>query len=105
MSQKKSFTQLAINFNRIKFEKYDQDNPHIYEKFKEIAFEAIHKRKHKTLSAEFIFNVMRWQTDVGAKDDVFKLRNDFKPFYARKFMNDYPTLKGFFRTRTSKADY
>jgi hypothetical protein len=95
--------QLTINFAMERFEKYHEKNPQIYEKFKAIAFEAI-RRGHKNLSAEFIFNVIRWKTNVSAIDDKYKICNDFKPFYARKFMKDHPTMKGFFRCRASKAD-
>ena len=85
-----------------KFPKYHSDNPTIYEAFKKITFEAISKG-HNRFSAEFVFNVIRWKTKVTAKDE-FKVNNNYKAFYSRMFMNEYPEHKGIFSTRKSKYD-
>ena len=53
--------------------------------------------------AEFIFNAIRWETDINATGE-FKINNNAKPFYARKFMKEHPQYNGFFRKRHSKAD-
>ena len=82
---------------------YHIDNPQIYESFVRTTFEAI-SRGHKKFSAEFIFNIMRWLQDDRAKDDMYKINNNYKAFYARKFMEDYPIHKGIFETRKSKYD-
>jgi hypothetical protein len=84
------------------FVEYDKENAEIYEFFKRYSLTAI-QRGHKNLSAEFIFNVIRWETPIKAGDD-FKINNNAKPFYARKFMREFPKYEGFFRKRTSKAD-
>lgn len=87
----------------LKFKKYHTDNPEIYETFKSYALRAI-KRGFKRLSAELIINIIRWETPIRAKDDYFKINNDFKPFYSRMFMNEFPEHAGFFQKRASKAD-
>lgn len=85
------------------FEYYDEENPQIYEFFKKYSLTAI-QRGHKNLSAEFIFNVIRWETPIKANGEDFKINNNAKPFYSRLFMQEYPQYEGFFRKRTSKAD-
>lgn len=85
------------------FLEYDQQNPKIYEFFKRYALRSI-ERGFKHLSAEFIFNVIRWETPIKAGDEEFKVNNNAKPFYSRKFMQEFPQYEGFFRKRQSKAD-
>lgn len=85
-----------------RFNQYITDNPHIYEAFKNYTFAAIAKQ-YKCFSAEFIFNVIRWETAISGKDQ-YKINNDFKAFFARKFMQDYPQYTGYFITRKSLAD-
>ena len=87
-----------------KFVEYHRQNPQIYETFKRIANQAIRKG-HKNLSAEFIFNVIRWETPVTAEaTDGFKVNNNYKAFYSRLFMVEHPQYEDFFRTRKSNAD-
>ena len=85
------------------FEEYHKENPQIYEYFKRYAFKSI-ERGFKHLSAEFIFNIIRWETPVKTNGDDFKVNNNAKPFYSRLFMKEYPKYEGFFRKRSSKAD-
>ena len=85
-----------------RFNKYLTDNPHIYEAFKQYTFKAIAK-KYQRFSAEFIFNVIRWETAISGKDQ-YKINNDFKAFFARKFMQEHPEYNGYFITRKSLAD-
>jgi len=84
------------------FLKYHRDNPHIYEAFKKFTVKAINKG-HKRWSAEAIFNVMRWETEITGNDE-FKINNNYKALYARMFMRDFPEVKGFFAIRKSKFD-
>lgn len=86
-----------------RFQKYHEENPQIYEFFKRYTLRSI-ERGYKHLSAEFIFNVIRWETPIGASGDDFKINNDFKPWYSRLFMKEFPQFQDFFRKRKSKAD-
>lgn len=86
------------------FQQYHEKNPQIYYWFKIFTLKAIYKG-HKALSAEFIFNVIRWETDVTAINDKYKINNDAKPYYARLFMKDYPQYDGFFRTRERHNEF
>ena len=78
-------------------------NPEVYELFKRFAFEAINKG-HLRLSSEMIINRIRWETSVVTSDKDYKINNDYKPFYARLFMEENQTYGNFFNTRGSHAD-
>jgi hypothetical protein len=86
----------------IKFQIYHRENPQIYEYFKKFTFQAINKG-FKHWSAEAVFNICRWETGVSGNDE-FKINNNYKAWYSRLFMNDFPEHKGFFQLRESKAD-
>ena len=86
----------------LKFKKYDAENPQIWEAFKKYTFESINKG-FKHFSAEFVFNVIRWETSISG-NDAFKVNNNWKSWYSRKFMQEYPDHSGFFQLRNSKAD-
>lgn len=84
------------------FVKYHEDNPHVYEKFKEMTFKTI-ERGFKNYSTNGIFEVMRWHTGTSGNDE-YKINNNYRAFYARLFAKDFPEFKDFFRTRKSKFD-
>ena len=79
------------------------ENPEVYELFKRFAFEAINKG-HLRLSSEMIINRIRWETSVVTSDKDYKINNDYKPFYARLFMEEHQTYGNFFNKRGSHAD-
>lgn len=55
--------------------------------------------KHYSVAA--IFDRIRWETDQADSNggSTFKLNNNYKAWYARKFMEAFPEHDGFFRTR------
>ena len=81
----------------INFNKYDQENPAIWELFQKYTLEAKEKG-FKNYSANGIFEIIRWHTKESGNDS-FKINNNYRPDYARKMMNYYPVLNGFFRLR------
>jgi len=56
------------------------------------------------LSAELIYNQIRWLKYMQHGNDGFKINNNFKAFYARKFMKEFPVYNGIFELRKSKFD-
>lgn len=87
-----------------RFKAYDEENPDVYQFFRQYALKSI-ERGYKRLSAEFIFNVIRWETPIRANGgEDFKINNNFKPWYSRKFIREFPQYHGFFEQRRSKAD-
>ena len=85
------------------FKKYHEENPRVYDLFSEFTYQVIN-RGFKNFSSESIINQIRWFTSVETVGDVYKVNNDYKPYYSRKFMSDNPQYEGFFRTRLSVAD-
>ncbi len=83
---------------------YHKANPHIYEAFKEVTLKSI-KKGFKHFSAEAVFNIVRWErSETAAQYDGFKVNNNYRSFYPRLFMKDYPEYNGFFFKRKSKYD-
>lgn len=85
----------------IDFHNYHSQNPHIWEAFKKYAFEAKEKG-FTSYSANGIFEIIRWHTDIRARD-TYKVNNNFRPDYARKMMREFPEFEGFFKVRELKA--
>jgi hypothetical protein len=82
------------------FDDYHSSNPEVYELFKKFTFSAIAAGR-QVFSVATIIERIRWEADVIIdRTDEFKINNNHKPFYARKFMDDYPEHAGFFRTRS-----
>jgi hypothetical protein len=86
-----------------KFCQYDLENPHIWEAFKELTLTLI-DRGFEKISAELVYNQIRWLMYIQHGNDGFKINNNFKPFYARKFARIYPQHNGIFAFRKSKWD-
>ena len=82
---------------------YHRDNPEVWELFKSFTLELIYSgRKH--YSANAIFERIRWEKDLGnGGEAAFKLNNNYRAFYARRFMASYPQYEGFFRTRSQPS--
>ena len=83
-------------YNR--FMKFHEANPAIYEIFKNITHEA-KRRGFQHIGAQFVGEVIRWETGVKTTGDAFKMCNDYLAYYARMQMEDQPEYKGFFRLR------
>lgn len=84
---------------------YHKDNPEVWDFFQEFAFQMIN-RGYKNYSVNAIFERIRWEKDVGGDgQSQFKIGNNYRAFYARRFMKKYPEHDGFFRTRTQTSEY
>jgi len=99
------------NHLRVAFEAFHAENPYFYKMFAHYTREMI-DAGHRNLSARLIFHHIRWMTKMRKPIDPedtspfgpFKVNNNYSPFYARMFMDDYPEYDGFFRTRDAAAD-
>jgi hypothetical protein len=86
-----------MNKLKEKFDKFDSDNPHIWDLFKDYTFQAI-KAGVKSYGAQAIIERIRWYSQVETKsDDNYKISNSHVAFYARKFMKEFPEHDTFFR--------
>ena len=83
------------------FKRFHRNNPMVFSKIVEYADRARQTRTH--YSIEIIINVVRFWTDLDGTGDPFKINNNYKPYYARMYMQ-YRNCKGFFEIRGSIAD-
>ena len=87
------------------FNKFDKDNPHVWNYFVQFAFQAI-DRGHKHLSTKLIIERIRWEIYMTTiSDDEFKICNNHTPYYARKWNREYPIYSTFFEIRRVDSDY
>ena len=101
-------SQIEISFDVPKpkqaqaFEEFDEENPVVWDLFKRFTGEAIDAGLEH-FGSQAILERIRWETTISTSG-VFKINNNFGPFYARKFHRHYPNHDGFFITRKSQAD-
>jgi hypothetical protein len=57
------------------------------------------RQGHRHLGALTVLHRIRWETGTATTDPDFKINNNHAAYYARLFMADHPTHRGFFRTR------
>lgn len=78
-------------------------HPEVWQLFVHFTCTMIRKG-YPNYSVNAIFERIRWEKDEGGNgEDQFKLNNNYRAFYARRFMRMYPKHEGFFRTRELKS--
>lgn len=78
---------------------YHKNHPEVWEMFVRFSFEMIN-RGFTRYSVNGIFERIRWEMDVGGDGvTMFKIGNNYKPFYARRFLKMYPEHGDFFALR------
>lgn len=85
--------------------RFHKEHPFVWDLFKRFTFEVIGKgMKHYSVNA--IFERIRWEHDITRIDPraSFKLNNNYRAFYARRFMAAFPEYDGFFHTRKQTSD-
>lgn len=86
------------------FLKFHERNPQIYRLFCRFTNEALAAGRPR-FSARTVIHRIRWYTMVETKDPAgFKINNNWSPFYARLFVEDFPEHRGIFEMRTAVAD-
>lgn len=83
---------------RAGFEKFNSENPHIFEEFEKQALIAIDKGKSK-ISAKHIINFIRWNEFLKTTDKNFKINDAYQSYYARFFIEKYPQYSNLFEMR------
>lgn len=80
------------------FKQYHQEHPQIYQGFKELAFRM--KRTGRShYSSKMIINVLRWETDIRAEGECFKICDRYQSIYGRLLAYHYPEFEEFFSFR------
>lgn len=84
---------------------FHEENPEVWRWFCRFTRQAM-SRGFKKYSAYAIFERIRWETDVPDVDgnSTFKLNNNYRPYYARWFMEQHPDAEGFFRIRALTSE-
>lgn len=85
-----------------RFKDYHINNPHVYQKFRDLAFKMRETGKRK-YSAWTIINQIRWDHDLNTVGDAFQINNDFIALYARLLIYRHPEFANFFELRGMKA--
>jgi len=83
------------------FSRFHEENPSIFHQV--VRYADQQKQKRKRYSIEIIINVIRFWTDLKTVGEPFKINNNYKPYYARMYMQ-YRNCKKFFELRNSLAD-
>lgn len=85
----------------IDFLKFHKTNPHIFALFQREVFKAINAGKNK-LSARTIIEFIRWNFFIEIEDNsdiIYKINNNYIPYYARMFMKNHPEYEEIFELR------
>ena len=83
---------------------YHKEHPEVWDWFSKFTFDRI-EMGYSNYSVNAIFERIRWELgDVGGDGkQTFKIGNNHRAFYARRFHKMYPKHDGFFRTRRQKS--
>jgi len=78
--------------------------PEVWDLFVKFTNEII-DRGYDNYSVNAVFERIRWEIDISNVDRCdFKINNNYRPLYARRFMKMYPKHDGFFRTRKQTSE-
>lgn len=86
-----------------RFIAFHRANPEVYSKLRQLALQ-LRGSGHKHYGINGLIEVLRWHTALKTTDPVYKINNNYAPYYARMLMRNESALIGFFRTRMSRAD-
>lgn len=84
------------------FQRFHEENPHVYRALVKLAFRA-KAAGIKKWGINAVIEVFRWEHAIETKGDTFKINNNHAPHYARLIMAREPELDGFFNTREIRA--
>lgn len=85
------------------FREFDERNPHIWEEFEKQTMKAIDKGFSK-LGVSLIIERLRWETFLPTKEAEFKICNNHRAYYARKFMLIHPEHGNLFEIRKVRSN-
>lgn len=104
LSEPKTDEQMSLipDATYLKFVQFHEENPNVYTRLRELAFEW-KNAGHEKIGIAMLYEVMRWTAGLKSKDlDGFTLNNNYKAYYARMLMFNEPELRGMFDLRVQK---
>jgi hypothetical protein len=70
--------------------------------FERFALEA-HGLGRRRIGVALVWERIRWESLLRTQGEAWKLNNDYRALYARRFMNDHPEARGLFEVRLQLA--
>lgn len=95
-------TKKRVLTNADYFKVYHAENPHVYIAFKAYALQLI-AAGVENISAYLIYERMRYESLINGKGS-YKINNNYRPYYARLFMQDFPEYEGIFCIRSTAQE-
>jgi hypothetical protein len=84
-------------------EEFDSANPAVWKLFVKFTFDAIHAGS-SSFSVDSVTERIRWFTTIETRAGEFKLNNNLRPYYARKWQKEFPKYADLFETRRAACD-
>jgi hypothetical protein len=86
------------------FQKFDEENPRIWELIVMFCERVIESGKRKWAMSN-IFEMIRWEIYIVTRsEEEWKLNNNHRAYYARKWLKLHPEYPGFFETRAVRGE-
>lgn len=85
------------------FEKFDRENPRVYEAFRDQVIKAARK-KITRVSSKAIINWLRWEMFLMTNDQNFRINDAFTPYFSRKFIKEFPGSEQMFEFRKLRTE-
>lgn len=82
-----------------RFWRFHALNPHVLRALHSLAMQQV-RAGRLVLSIDDLTCVLRYASSIVTQGEVFKMPNDFRPFYARLLGDTYPGLRGLIEERT-----
>ena len=79
-----------------RFWRFHALNPHVLTALERLAMQQVGAGR-RVLSIDDLTCVLRYASSIMTEGEVFKMPNDFRPFYARLLADVYPALRGLFQ--------
>jgi hypothetical protein len=91
-----------ISKDEARFLRFDQANPHIYEKLVSMTHEA-QARGIRRVAMNMLVGVLRWNNMISTdRVDRFKISQNYCGYYTRKMAREFPDLGEMFGYRLGK---
>lgn len=89
---------------RESFRRFDRENPAVYRQLVVLAREWEATHPESKCGIGMLFEVARWTIGLRTRGEPLKLNNNYRAFYARKLMREYPEFAGLFETRRQRDE-
>jgi len=94
---------LDLDRIEIAFNEFHREFPEVYSRLVRLSHDWV-AAGHARLGIATLFERLRWEWHFAGEDaDGFKLNNNFRALYARKIMEENPSLDGLFLLRERRA--